>query len=94
MGGHGPAEWGLVNRVVAPQELMSVSRKLAEDMLSLVPACLSGYKQLIDDGYAESFGEAMKTERRVSGAANIGVRSADVEARREAIRQRGQAQKT
>lgn len=87
------AEWGLVNRVVAPQELMPACRKLAEDMLSLVPECLSGYKHLIDEGYAENFGEAMKTERRVSGAANTGVRSTDVEARREAIRQRGQAQK-
>jgi len=87
------AEWGLVNRVVAPQELLTTCRKLAEDMLSLVPECLSGYKGLIDQGYAESFGEALKTELRVSGAANRAVRSADVESRREAIRQRGQVQK-
>ena len=87
------AEWGLVNRVVAPQELLAQCRKLAEDMLSLVPECLSGYKRLIDQGYAESFGEALKTELRVSGAANKAVRSADVESRREAIRQRGQVQK-
>jgi enoyl-CoA hydratase len=87
------AEWGLVNRVVAPNELLPACRKLGEDMLSLVPACLSGYKKLIDQGYAENFGEALKTELRVSGAANKVVRSADVEARREAIRQRGQAQK-
>ena len=87
------AEWGLVNRVVAAQELLPACRKLAEDMLSLVPECLSGYKRLIDQGYAESFGEALKTELRVSGAANKVVRSADVESRREAIRQRGQVQK-
>jgi len=87
------AEWGLVNRIVTPGELLPASRKLAEDMLSLVPDCLSGYKRLIDQGYAESFGEALKTELRVSGAANKAVRSADVEGRREAIRQRGQTQK-
>jgi enoyl-CoA hydratase len=58
-----------------------------------VPECLSGYKRLIDQGYAEDFGDALKTELRMSGAANKSVRSADVEARREAIRQRGQAQK-
>lgn len=87
------AEWGLANRVVAPNELLPACRKLAQDMLSLVPECLSGYKRLIDQGYAESFGEALKTELRVSGAANKTVRSADVEARREAIRERGQAQK-
>jgi enoyl-CoA hydratase len=87
------AEWGLANRVVAPNELLPTCRKLAEEMLTLVPECLSGYKRLIDQGYAESFGDALKTELRVSGAANKQVRSADVEARREAIRERGQAQK-
>jgi enoyl-CoA hydratase len=87
------AEWGLANRVVAPNELMPACRKLAEEMLTLVPECLSGYKRLIDQGYAETFGDALKTELRVSGAANKQVRSADVEARREAIRERGQAQK-
>ena len=85
-------EWGLANRVVAPAELLPACRKLAVDMLTLVPDCLSGYKRLIDQGYAESFGEALKAELRVSGAANKAVRSADVEARREAIRKRGQAQ--
>jgi len=86
------AEWGLANRVVQPGELLPACRKLADDMLSLVPACLSGYKRLIDQGYDEDFGEALKTELRVSGAANKAVRSSEVEARREAIRRRGQAQ--
>jgi len=86
------ADWGLANRVVAPGELLPACRKLAADMLSLVPDCLNGYKRLIDQGYAESFGEALKSELRVSGAANKTVRAGDVEARRETIRRRGQAQ--
>lgn len=86
-------EWGLANRVVAPGELIPAAKQLAADMLSLVPEALSGYKKLIDQGYAESFGDALKTELRFSGAANKAVRSADIEARREAIRQRGQSQK-
>ena len=86
-------EWGLASRVVAPDELIPAAKKLAADMLSLVPEALSGYKKLIDQGYAESFGDALKTELRFSGAANKAVRSADIEARREAIRQRGQSQK-
>jgi enoyl-CoA hydratase len=87
------ADWGLANRVVAPNELIPAAKKLAADMLSLVPEALSGYKRLIDQGYAESFGDALKTELKFSGAANKAVRSADIEARREAIRQRGQTQK-
>ena len=86
-------DWGLVNRVVAPDDLIPTCRKLAADMLSLVPECLAGYKRLIDRGYAESFGDALETELNVSGAANKRVRSADIEARREAIRRRGQTQK-
>ena len=86
-------DWGMVNRVVPPAELIPASLKLAADMLSLVPQCLSGYKKLIDDGFAQSFGDAMKTERHFSGTANKAVSSAEIESRREAIRQRGQAQK-
>jgi enoyl-CoA hydratase len=62
-------------------------------MLSLVPEALSNYKRLIDEGYAQDFGDALKTELRISGAANTAVRSADIESRREAIRRRGQTQK-
>jgi len=87
------ADWGLANRVVAPDELIPTAKKLANDMLSLVPEALSGYKKLIDQGYAEAFGDALKTELKFSGAANKAVRSTDIEARRESIRQRGQTQK-
>jgi enoyl-CoA hydratase len=86
-------DWGLANRVVAPDELIPACKKLASDMLSLVPEALSGYKRLIDEGYAQDFGQSLKTELKISGAANKSVRSADIEGRREAIRQRGQSQK-
>lgn len=86
-------EWGLANRVVAPGELIPAAKRLAADMLSLVPEALSTYKRLIDEGYAQDFGEALKTELQISGAANKSVRSADIEQRREGIRQRGQSQK-
>lgn len=87
-------DWGLVNRVVAPAELIPAAKKLADDMLTLVPEALSGYKRVIDDGYAQSFGDGLKTELRLSAAANTSVRTTDIESRREAIRQRGQAQKS
>jgi enoyl-CoA hydratase len=87
------AEWGLANRVVAPDQLIPACRKLAADMLSLVPEALSNYKRLIDEGYAQDFGQALKTELKISGTANKAVRSADIEQRREGIRQRGQSQK-
>ncbi|MGB5948763.1 MAG: enoyl-CoA hydratase [Parvibaculum sp.] len=87
------AEWGLINRVVAPEDLLPACRKLAEDMLSVVPDCLPAYKKLIDEGFAQSFGEAIRTERRFSSERNGKVEAGAIEARREAIRQRGQQQK-
>jgi len=85
-------QWGLVNRVVAPEDLLPAARALADDMLSVVPACLPAYKRLIDEGYAQNFGEAMETEQKVSAAANTGVSSQAIEERREAVRQRGKDQ--
>lgn len=86
------AEWGLVNRVVAPEDLLPTAKSLAADMLTVVPESLNAYKKLIDDGFAQSFGDAIKTELRVSGAANSAVSADALESRREGIRQRGQKQ--
>ncbi|MCE9649826.1 MAG: enoyl-CoA hydratase [Parvibaculum sp.] len=86
------ADWGMINRVVAPEDLLPTCRKLAEDMLTVVPECLPAYKELINKGFAESFGEALKTELRFSGERNNKVNSAAIEARREGIRERGKKQ--
>ena len=51
--------WGLVNHVVAPEELLPLARKLAADMAGIDPAFLANYKRLIDDGYAQTFGEGL-----------------------------------
>ncbi len=85
-------DWGLVNRVVAPDELLPQARALALDMLSVVPQMLVDYKKLIDDGYAASFGKAMEIELERARAANAGVSAEEIERRRGAIRERGHAQ--
>ena len=61
-------------------------------MRSCEPASLKAYRKLINDGYAQTFGEAMETELQVGGALNREVTAQDVERRREAIRARGQKQ--
>ena len=87
------ADWGLVNRVVPAAELLPTARKLAEDMLSVVPEMLVAYKKLIDDGFAATFGDGLALEAERSIAANRGVTPEEIERRREAVRARGQAQK-
>jgi len=86
--------WGLMNRIVGQAELIDTAFALAEDMLSCVPETLDAYKALINDGYDANFGDAIKLEARVGRAANQKVEGNAIEQRREAIRQRGQKQKT
>ena len=85
-------DWGLVNRVVGPDELLPQARALAADMLSVIPHMLVGYKRVIDDGYATSFGEGLTIERERARSANAGVTADDIERRREALRERAHAQ--
>ena len=85
------ADWGLVNRVLPAAELLPAARQLAEDMLSVVPEMLVGYKKLIDDGFAASFGDGLAIEAD-RARANAAVTAEAIERRREAVRARGQAQ--
>jgi len=85
-------DWGLVNHVTTPADLLPFARRLAADMAQIDPAFLAGYKRLIDDGYAASFSEGMAIEAERSSAANSAVSPADVEARRAAVQERGRGQ--
>jgi enoyl-CoA hydratase len=86
--------WGLVNRVVAPEDLLPTCRRLAEDMLSCDPVSLVRYKQMIDDGYAIGFAEGMALEARASRDHLRQVKPEDVAARRAGIQQRGRGQQS
>lgn len=86
------ADWGLVNRVVPPGELMAAARKLAADIASVDPAFLKDYKALIDEGYARDFGSGIRLEHERSSAANSGTSAEEIERRRAAVQARGRAQ--
>lgn len=85
-------EWGLVSRVVAPDELMPTCRALAQDMLSCEPSTLRGYKKVIDDGFATTFGEAMALESERSRFHAKSVHPDEIEGRRAGIQARGRRQ--
>ena len=82
------AAWGLVNRVLAPEALLPAARALALDMLGTLPEMLLRYKAVINDGYALALGDGMALEQQRARAFNAQVGAADVEQRREAVRQR------
>lgn len=86
------ADWGLVNRVVAPDDLLPTALKLAQGMASIPVETLAFYKGLIDEGYAQTFGEGLKTETTRSTGHNREVTPEKVEARRRQVMDRGRAQ--
>ena len=84
--------WGLVNRVVPANELLTAAKALAADMATIDPAFSAAYKRLINDGYATSFGEGMALEQTRSVAANSQVSADAVETARAAVQARGRSQ--
>lgn len=82
--------WGLLNRVVAPDELIATCRALAADMLSCQPHMVRAYKGVIDRGFAETFGRGREIEREENRAARV---SADaIRSVRENVMKRGRSQ--
>ncbi|GGC46709.1 enoyl-CoA hydratase [Chelatococcus reniformis] len=84
--------WGLVNRVVARDELMPQARQLAAEMAQLEPVMLVGLKRLIDDGFGLPLDAALALEQERSIQHNRAVTPAAVEARRAAVQARGRTQ--
>jgi len=85
-------DWGLVNRVVEPAELMSTALKVARDMASVDGDVLVAYKAIIDGGYALSFKDGLALETKASKTHNDGVTPEMIEARRAAVQARGRTQ--
>ncbi len=86
-------QWGLVNRVVTPGALLPAARALAADMATIDPAFLKRYRRLIDEGYSTTFEAGMGLEKAASTQANAQVSGAAIEARRQAVMERGRDQK-
>ena len=85
-------QWGLVSRVVEPEQLLPTCRALAADILSCDPQTVRGYKKVIDDAFALPFGAGMALEKERSRAHARNVRADEVEQRRRHIQQRGRDQ--
>lgn len=86
------AAWGLVNRVVAPDELLPTCRALAKDMLSCVPEIVKSLKRVIDEGFATTLAEGLAIETEAWRTQTSGVTAETIAGRREAIQQRGRTQ--
>lgn len=92
LGAEQACAWGLVNRVVAPAELLPTCRGLARDILSCDARTVRAIKRLHREGGATTLGEALRFEARASIEHARSVAPADVAARRRSVQERGRTQ--
>jgi enoyl-CoA hydratase len=85
--------WGLVNRVVTPEDLMPTCMAVARDIVSCVSETVLEYKQLIDQGGSMTLAQGLQLERKAYEEQASRFSSEDVAARRETILARGRKQK-
>lgn len=81
--------WGLVNRVVAPGELLEHCRALAHAMAGCVPGVLEGYKHLIDTGLGMNLDAALEMEAATAIESARRASAAMIAGRRDAVQRRG-----
>lgn len=84
--------WGLVNRVVASEDLLPTCRVLAADMRSCEPDMLCRLKRVINQGYARTLDEGLQIEQKAWREQTRNVQPADIAGRVTSVRKRGQAQ--
>ena len=85
-------EWGLVNRVVTPDELLPTCQALARDILSTDPATRLEIKRVMDAGWQDTLEAGLALELAANAAhGKREVRPEKVAARRADIQRRGRA---
>lgn len=84
--------WGLVNRVVAPTELLPTCHALARDMLSCDQDILRAYKRVIEEGFRTTMRDGLAMERRENRARARALSPEAIRARRAAVQARGREQ--
>ncbi|RLQ22183.1 enoyl-CoA hydratase [Seongchinamella sediminis] len=86
-------EWGLVNHVIAEDELLPRAIAMAETMCACVPQVLTQYKQLIDEGSSKALDEALVWEEQQAIASAKQATAALIGERRGSVMARGRSEK-
>ena len=84
--------WGLVSRVVAPDELFEECCRVASDIASCVPETVTVYKQMVNDGLQGDLAAGLAMERSVMTHVNQRVSGSAIGTRRAGVQQRGKHQ--
>ncbi len=87
--------WGLVNRVVAADQLLPTCKQLARDILSTDPQTRKEIRRIMDEGWADTLATGLDIEDQANRIhAKNEVRAEKVAARRAGIQDRGRSQST
>ncbi|MFO7965674.1 MAG: enoyl-CoA hydratase [Desulfobacterales bacterium] len=92
IGAQQAVEWGLVNRVVPPDQVLPACRALANDILSCPDDMVEKYKKLIDDGFHMTFGEGLELELKANIEHFKSLSPETVATRRQDVLARGRKQ--
>ena len=84
--------WGLINRVVSPDELLSHCLSLARDICSVNANTLKAVHELIDFGCEHSLAEGLQEEKRVNAGQDGALPPQTLDKRRETVMKRGRGQ--
>jgi enoyl-CoA hydratase len=84
--------WGLVNRVVAPEELLPAAKNMALEMAQVDGALLKRLKAVIDDGMQLPLQEALALEIERGNEHNATISADFAEKSRGAVMARGREQ--
>lgn len=82
--------WGLVNHVYSSEALLPAAVEMAQEMATCDADMLKNYKNVIDTGFSQSFGDGLSLEIKRSADHAAGVTAESVEAARQAVTKRGQ----
>ena len=85
-------EWGLVNHVLAPEELLPKAIRMAQDICACVPQVLQHYRAMITDGYSMPLNDALEWEeaRAIWWAKQASGNM--IEARRNSVLEKGRSE--
>ena len=85
-------DWGLVNDVLEPADLLGHCEQLAQDMSSCVMPVVKQYKQMIEDGFSMPLVDALAFEEaRAIESAKV-ASAAMIAARKDKVIERGRQQ--
>ncbi|MFN0089582.1 MAG: enoyl-CoA hydratase [Acidimicrobiales bacterium] len=84
--------WGIVNRVVAPAELLPTALALAADMAGGERRAVRAAKAMIDQGFELALGEGLELERQLAREYGKGMRRGEVAERTQGAQERARQQ--